>query len=238
LRAYESQENRTSSFNQRLTQFWAGDEGLTLFSIALGLAIFVVFPLHEAAVHGRMILDIVIAALMVSGALAVKKGRITTALVILVTVAAVAVRWIARTVTSNSFRGFSTALIIVSLLLFARIVLLVVFRKGPIRWNRIQGGVAAYLLLGLAWAYAYQLAEEIRPGAMHFASAPGDPEQLTGKLVYFSFVTLTTVGYGDISAVHPLARSLATAEALVGQLFPAILIATLVTMAMQARRES
>ena len=236
--ANQNQDNQTRSFNQWLTQFWAGNEGLTLFSIALGLAIFVVFPLHEVAAHGRMILDIVITALMVLGALAVKKGRITTALVILVTVAAVAVRWIGRGVTSNSFREFSTALILISLLLFARIVLLVVFRKGPISWNRIQGGVAAYLLLGLAWAFAYQLAEEIRPGAMHFASPPGDPDQLTGKLVYFSFVTLTTVGYGDISAVHPLARSLATAEALVGQLFPTILIATLVTLAMQARRES
>jgi hypothetical protein len=236
--AYEWHENRTSFFKQRLIQFWAGDEGLTLFSIALGLSIFVVSPLHEAAIHGRMILDIVIAALMISGALVLRKGRITTPLVILVTVAAVAVQWIGHGVTSNRFREFSTALIIVSLLLFVRIVLLVVFQEGPIRWNRIQGGVAAYLLLGLAWAFAYQLAEEIRPGAMHFASPPGDPHQLTGKLVYFSFVTLTTVGYGDISAVHPLARSLATAEALVGQLFPAILIATLVTMAMQARRES
>jgi len=236
--AYESQENRTSSFNRRLTQFWAGNEGLTLLSIVLGLAIFVVFPLHEVAARSRVVLDIAISGLMVSAALAVNKGRITTSLVVIVTVAALAVRWMARSVTSNSFREFSTALILVALLLFARTVLLVVFRQGPISWNRIQGGIAAYLLLGLAWAYAYQLAEEIRPGAMHFGSPPGDRYQLTGKLVYFSFVTLTTVGYGDITAVHPLARSLATAEALVGQLFPTILIATLVTLAMQARRES
>jgi Ion channel len=236
--AYESQENRTSSFNQQLTRFWAGDEGLSLLSIVLVLSIFVVFPLHELAARSRLVLDIAISALMISGALALNRGRITTSLVVLVTVAAMAVRWMVRDVTSKGFREFSTALILISLLLYVRIVLLVVFRKGPIRWNRIQGGVAAYLLLGVAWAFAYQLAEEIRPGAMHFASPPTDPYQLTGKLVYFSFVTLTTVGYGDISAVHPLARSLATAEALVGQLFPAILIATLVTMAMQARRES
>ena len=54
--------------------------------------------------------------------------------------------------------------------------------------------------------------------------------------MYFSFVTLTTVGYGDITAVHPVARSLATAEALVGQLFPAILLARLVSMELYDRQ--
>ena len=49
--------------------------------------------------------------------------------------------------------------------------------------------------------------------------------------VYFSFVTLTTVGYGDVTPVHPLARSLAVAEALTGQLYPAILLARLVSLA-------
>jgi hypothetical protein len=234
----QSQDTQTSFLNQRGSQFWAGGEGLTLLSIVLLVGIFVVFPLREAFPRSWLIPDIALSALMVSAALALRASRILTALVILVTVAALAVRWIARVVASRGFQEFSTGLILVSLLLFAYIVLLVVFQKGPIRWNRIQGGVAVYLLLGLVWAFAYQLAEEIHPGAIHFATTVRDPDQLIAKLVYFSFITLTTVGYGDISAVHPLARSLAMGEALVGQLFPAILIATLVTMAMQARRES
>jgi hypothetical protein len=233
----QSEDNQITLPNQRRSQFWAGDEGLTLLSIVLLLGIFVVFPLREAFPRSWLIPDVALSALMISAALAVRKSRILTTLVILVTVAAVAVRWIARVVPSRAFHEFSTGLILVSLLLFARIVLLVVFREGPISWRRIQGGVAAYLLLALAWAYAYQLAEEIHPGSIHFATAVRDSDQLIAKLVYFSFITLTTVGYGDISAVHPLARSLAMGEALVGQLFPAILIATLVTMAMQARRE-
>jgi hypothetical protein len=60
-------------------------------------------------------------------------------------------------------------------------------------------------------------------------------DQLASKLIYFSFATLTTVGFGDVLPVHPYARSLAIAEAIVGQLFPAILIGALVAMAMQAR---
>jgi hypothetical protein len=62
-----------------------------------------------------------------------------------------------------------------------------------------------------------------------------DVDQLTSKLVYFSYATLTTVGFGDVTPLHPFARSLAIAEAMVGQFFPAILIGALVAMTMQAR---
>ena len=53
---------------------------------------------------------------------------------------------------------------------------------------------------------------------------------------YFSIVTLTTLGYGDITAVHPVARSVVMIEALLGQLYPAILIARLVTLQMETRK--
>jgi voltage-gated potassium channel Kch len=111
-------------------------------------------------------------------------------------------------------------------------VLTQVFRQGPITFHRIQGAIAAYLLLGLAWANAYDLIELARPGALRFPEG-GGPTPI--RLVYFSFVTLTTVGYGDITPIHPAARSLAIAEALVGQLFPAILIGRLVSMEIASR---
>ena len=83
-----------------------------------------------------------------------------------------------------------------------------------------------YLLVGLIFAYAFQV-------IYLFAGTPSynnmNAYDFKGFL-YFSFVTLTTVGYGDITPVHPLARSLANFEALIGQLYPAILIARLVSM--------
>jgi voltage-gated potassium channel Kch len=111
-------------------------------------------------------------------------------------------------------------------------VLTQVFRQGPVTFHRIQGAIAAYLLLGLAWANAYELIELARPGALRFPDG-GGPTPI--RLIYFSFVTLTTVGYGDITPLHPTARSLAISEALVGQLFPAILIARLVSMEIASR---
>jgi hypothetical protein len=111
------------------------------------------------------------------------------------------------------------------------------FLPGAVSVHRVMGGIAAYLLIGVTWAFGYKLLLAMIPGAIHFQTplaaevATGEP----GRLIYFSFETLTTVSYGDAYPVHRMARSLTTAEALIGQLYPAILIATLVGMALQAR---
>ncbi len=88
-----------------------------------------------------------------------------------------------------------------------------------------------YLLLGFIWAHAYELVALWHPGA--FAGA------VDGSLpwTYYSFVTLTTVGYGDITPVHPLARAVAVLEALTGQLYLAIMLARLVSLELQSRRD-
>jgi hypothetical protein len=99
-----------------------------------------------------------------------------------------------------------------------------------------MGGVAAYMLIGVTWAFAYKLLMEQRPDAIHFQKFIGGiPTGEPSLLMYFSFSTLTSVGYGDAYPVHRIARSLATAESLIGQLYPAILIATLVGLSLQAR---
>jgi hypothetical protein len=86
----------------------------------------------------------------------------------------------------------------------------------------------------MAWASAYQFVEQRYPGSFQFVSFPADIDQMTSKLTYYSFGTLTTVGT-DISAIRPFARALTIAEAVVGQLFPATFIGALVAMAMQSR---
>jgi hypothetical protein len=109
-------------------------------------------------------------------------------------------------------------------------------RPGPVSVHRVMGGVAAYLLIGVTWAFAYKLVVEEVPDAIHFRSSfVGIPTGAPSRMISFSFATLTSVGYGDAYPVHRVARSLATAEALIGQLYPAILIATLVGMSLQSR---
>ena len=220
-----------------LSEFWSGDLGLTLLTVSLVILLLVITPLREAGLPGRMFFELVIVVLMVCGALVVDQHRVAKALVIsFVLLAAIALA-AARIHPTLLLHQLGSLLATITLLLYARIVLLVMFRGGPVTWSRIQGGVCAYLLLGMAWASGYQLMEQLYPGSFQFMTRPADIDQLTAKLTYFSFCTLTTVG-SDIIPVHPFARSFTMAEAIVGQLFPAILIGALVAMAMQARTKS
>jgi voltage-gated potassium channel Kch len=109
---------------------------------------------------------------------------------------------------------------------------------GRVTWHRIQGAIALYLILALVFAHLYGLLNALVPDA--FANVPPHVDAnavfYRGHLLYFSFVTLTTTGYGDIVPLHPVARSLATLEAVIGQLFPATLLARLVSLELEGRR--
>ena len=199
--------------------------------------IFLVTPLREAGLPGRIACDLVVVALMISGALAVKRGRIFTCVLIVAVLVSAAILGAGRVHQTSALHMAGSALATVTLVLYIRVVLVVMFRGGPVNWARIQGGICAYLLLGLVWASLFQLLEQLHPGSFRFVSAPADLDQLTSKLTYYSFATLTTVG-SDISAVHPFARSLTAAEAVVGQLSPAIFIGALVAIAVQSRSNS
>jgi hypothetical protein len=218
-------------------EFWSGDLGLTLITISVATLCFVVTPLREAGLSVRVVMDLIVVALMISGAIVAKTSRLFRICVIAVVLATAVVLGAGRLHPTVALHVLGSLLSTITLLLYVPIVLLVMFRAGPVTWSRIQGGVSAYLLLGMAWASAYEFLEQLHSGSFHFVSAPMDLDQLTSKLTYFSFATLTTVG-SDISPVNPFARSLTTAEAVVGQLFPPILIGALVAIAVQSRAKS
>jgi hypothetical protein len=228
---------RTALFRIKGGEFWSGDLGLTLMTMSLCILVFIITPMREAGASGRILVDLLIMVLMVFAALAVKQNRFDTILVITLILVTAVLLGAARLLPTPLLHQLGSIFSTLTLLLYVRIVLLVMFRGGPITWSRIQGGVSAYLLIGMAWASAFQVIEQSRPGSIHFVTAPRDFDQLVAKLTYFSFSTLTTVG-GDVTPVSPIARSLAVAEAAVGQLFPAILIGALVAMAMQSRARS
>ncbi|MGB7726571.1 MAG: potassium channel family protein [Candidatus Acidiferrum sp.] len=230
--------SRTAILQMQMSEFWSGDIGLTLISISLVVLIFVIFPLRQAGLSGRAFFDLVMVSLMISGALTTKQNRIITVVTVALVIVGAVLLWASRFYPTPFLMVVSAVFSTIILLLYVRIVLLVMFRQGPVTWSRIQGGICAYLLLGMAWASAFNVVEQLHHGAFHFVTEPLNIDQLTSKLIYFSFATLTTVGFGDVLPVHPFARSLAIAEAIVGQLFPAILIGALVAMAMQARAKT
>ena len=110
----------------------------------------------------------------------------------------------------------------------------VLFTAGPIDANRVLGAICVYLLLGLDWALICLAIAELNPGAFT-GLGPGDWLQNFTELVYFSFVTLTTLGYGDISPAGPVARFLVYLEAICGQLYLAIMVAGLIGLRVATR---
>lgn len=130
---------------------------------------------------------------------------------------------------------------VVSVGIFLTYVIFVVYRqavfsKGRITSDRTAGAIAVYLLLGLLWSMAYGVISAADPGAFKgldpFSLARPGAQQ---DFIYFSFVTLTTLGYGDMSPVSSIAQTLAWFEAVVGQLFLAVTIARLVSLEISHR---
>ncbi len=222
-----------SLFRIRAGGLWSGDLGLTLITISLALLVFVITPMREAGVRWRLALEAIIVGLMVWAALAAGLKRVHAILVVALLSTTGGLVGLARWHPDAVLQQVGSILVTVTLLLYIRIVLVVMFRGGRVTWSRIQGGVAAYLLVGMAWASAYQVVEQAWPGSFRFITAPRDFDQLIAKMTYFSFCTLTTVG-GEIAPLTAIARTLTIAEATVGQLLPPLLIGALVAMAMQS----
>jgi hypothetical protein len=190
----------------------------------LGLVLVLTFvaPLLGRGDGRAPIVDLGLAVLLVSGVAGLDMPRGMRAAL----GATALVALVVRILPGASALSVSAATL-ASLALLSVVVLEKAFREGPIDSRRIQGAVAAYLLIGLAFASAFHMVDLLVPEA--FASARETGEQAR-NWIYYSFVTLTTVGYGDIAPVHPVARSLAMLEALTGQLYPAILIGRLVSL--------
>lgn len=94
--------------------------------------------------------------------------------------------------------------------------------------NRIIGAICIYLMLGIMWGGAYAMVEYLRPDSFSGSADVLSPG-LGPDWVYYSFVTITTLGYGDITPLTPTARALSVAEAITGQFYIAVLVAGLVS---------
>lgn len=107
-----------------------------------------------------------------------------------------------------------------------------VLAPGRVSTARIEGAVALYLVIALVFAIAYEALDGAWPGAFTPASVAGD----VGRFRYFSLVVQTSTGFGDIAPAIPLARTLVTLQAVMGQLFLAILLGRLVSLELEDRK--
>ena len=198
--------------------------------IALAL-LFFFFPFVEEVKGGDIIVSILLSLVLISAVLAVSNRRRTLVIALLLAIPTVASRWI------NDFRPhlLPPAIFLVGgLLLIAFVVVHLmrfVLRAPSVNLEVLCASVSAYLMLGLLWTIAYWLVAEISPTAFALNTTTGTKESMHGfNAFYFSFITLSTVGYGDITPVSKIARMLAAMEAMTGLLYVAVLISRLVAL--------
>jgi hypothetical protein len=142
--------------------------------------------------------------------------------------AAPALLYAALPAGSNPLPALANQISVAAFLFFVTGLLMVeVFRRQEVDRDTLFGACCIYLLLGLSWASLYGLLIHFSPGVL---GAPPGATTSDAELIYFSFVTLTTLGYGDLTPVASAAQSLATLQSLLGILFPAVLVARLVSL--------
>lgn len=162
-------------------------------------------------------------------------GRLFTAGMMLV-VTGIALN-VAFSLAENALLQVTSLIALFAFLLLAIINTLQLVAAGnEINSNRIIGAVCVYLLFGLMWSIAYALLEFSEPGSFQGLPEPA-LSTWTSDWIYYSFVTLTTLGYGDITPISRTARVLTYSEAITGQFYLAVLVAGLVSAYIAAKRD-
>jgi hypothetical protein len=214
----------------KLLKYWDRDRSLTAMLVLLALNILILAPASNLGQIVDPVAHASLGLLFVAGILTMGRGVFRIVALVVVSVAVACRLGVILFYGGLALHIAALASASVAYALIIYVVALMVYAEGPVTGHRIQGAVVLYLLIAALFAVLYECLELVAPGAFHFPTGRAlTAVELRNSLTYFSCVTLTTVGYGDLTAVHPFARSLVIFEALVGQLYPAILLARLVT---------
>ena len=215
----------------------AQEPALTALLVIEVVAIFVLIPLAGVSVYALRSMQAPAASLVaVAAVAAIARGRAALVLTFLAAVIGIVVNLLSYAYPDALGASIYPLAMLAFLCILTGVVAQVVFGPGHATWHRVRGAIVLYLHLALMFTFLQALVLYFAPGAFGEALVATDAS-VGDKLLYFSFTTLTTVGYGDIVPVHPFARSFANLEAMIGQLYPATLLARVVTLAVASGRE-
>jgi hypothetical protein len=212
-----------------------------VLAIELAVAIFLLAPLGVAAPRSGLVLPLLLTALVVTpvllAAVLVASNNGTARAAVFVAIALI--------LTGMGFGLHGPSVLVTCLHLIGALIMgcaliwvvaSAVFSPGRITYHRLVGTLLLYLMIGTTFAGLFGTLGLLVPHAFQGMPPREDGPAVIAHALYFSFVTLTTVGYGDVIPMHPLTRSLSNLEAVIGQLFPATLIARMVTLELAGRQ--
>jgi hypothetical protein len=214
---------------------WQSQANLSLF-LGILIAFAFLFPILGLGHNDiKLYADLAFTMLLISGVAIAWGHKVQVLISGTVACVAIASRWGNWFSPSPKLQLWADSWSLAAIVIIAFILLAQVFQPGRVTHVRIQGAIAAYLLFGAGYAHAYHMVAVLQPHAFNIEA--GLMSNIS-DWVYYSFVTLTTVGYGDITPVTPTARILSVGEALTGQLYLAVLVARLVAMEVISWQES
>jgi len=188
-------------------------------------------PFVEELEGGKLILSVLFSLVLLAAVFAVADGKRTLIIALVLAVPALMARWV------SYFRPdlvHPSVFLVCALVLLAFVIahlLQFILRAPVVTVEVLCASIAAYLMLGLMWTLAYWFVDQVTPGGAFAFNTKLGAQSMNGfNGIYFSFITLSTVGYGDITPVSLAARWLAALEAMTGLLYVAVLIARLVSV--------
>jgi len=198
------------------------------FTILLGLLLIYVVatPFFAQVINESLFLDIIFSAVMVSAILTLSQEKKSRIVVILLVLPCLVLLWLNLPDSSAEIFLAGTALQAVFNFFMVFIIMWLVFQAPVITRDILSASIVAYLFVALFFAKSFLVLEILSPGSFSISSdrIMTDPSVMK----YFSFVTLTTLGYGDVVPISDQAKTMAISEALIGQIYLTVLIARLV----------
>jgi Ion channel len=214
------------------------EPGLTALMLIEGTLIFVIIPLASVGMMPESVLAAMFILFVLATLLVTSRSHWAAGVVLIAVLLSPASAFVHAEDPSPFTEGVSLAGRLLALSALSVVIARAVFGPGRVTWHRVQGAVVLYMNVALLFFTLYRFLTTLVPNAFNGLPPIGAEHGSGAALLYFSFSTLTTVGYGDITPVYPLARNLANLEAVIGQLFPATLLARLVSLEIEHRRQS
>ena len=203
------------------------DEEHTFLLMLVALtSLIVIGPFFEDYTRVDLVIDLLFTAVLLFGVISVTYRKYAVAIALCLIIPVISISWANRITPVPGLLLFSDFLAVLFFLFLTLAILSHIFKQDEITREVIYGSMVAYLLIGIMWAFVYKIIETLHPGS--FNLPPFTDSDIRSAMFYYSFTTLTTLGYGDVTPLSGPAKSLATVEAVTGQMYIAVLIARLV----------